>query len=155
MARGEGRGGEWVVAQFVVLGLGLVAPRRGRRWPRRLGWVARPLGGVALATGVWMATRAFTDLGASLTPFPQPKEDSTLVREGIYGEVRHPIYGGLILVATGWALLTTNTVRLALAGSLAVLLRAKARREEVWLDARYPDYGAYRHDVPAFFPSAW
>ena len=155
MAQAGGRGGEWVAAQFALVGLTLLAPRRGPRWPRRLGRAARPLGAAALGAGAWLMARGFADLGANLTPFPQPKDDSTLVREGIYGEARHPIYGGLILIACGWALLTTNTVRLALAGTLAVLLRAKARREEVWLDARYPAYPAYRDDVPAFFPRPW
>lgn len=155
MGEQNNRGGWWVAGQFVLLGLTLVAPRRGPVWPRALTWPARALGVAAIGGGFFLTGRAFSDLGASLSPFPKPKPDAELVREGIYAQVRHPIYGGLILAAAGWALLTTNMTRLALAGALTAWLRAKARREEVWLVERFPDYAAYREEVPGLLPSPW
>lgn len=155
MSAQHDRGGWWVVGQFALLGLALVAPRRGPSWPRALTWPARVLGVAAIGGGVFLTRRAFSDLGASLSPFPKPKPDAELVREGIYAQVRHPIYGGLILVALGWATLTTNTTRLALAGALTAWLSAKARREEVWLLEQFPDYAAYREEVPGLLPSPW
>ncbi len=149
------RGEPWVVAQFALLGLILVTPHRGPVWPRALVWPARPLGLLAMVGGGWLTRRAFADLGESLTPLPRPKDGSVLVREGIYAEVRHPIYSGLLLIALGWATLMTSTTRLALAGALAALLSAKARREELWLEEQYADYAAYREEVPGLFPSLW
>jgi protein-S-isoprenylcysteine O-methyltransferase Ste14 len=57
--------------------------------------------------------------------------------------VRHPIYGGLVLAATGWALLTAAVPALVGAALLLAFFRLKSGREEVWLRDRYPGYAAY------------
>jgi protein-S-isoprenylcysteine O-methyltransferase Ste14 len=150
-SRGEG----WVIAQFVIFALVLVAPRRGPAWPRGVGRLARLLGLPLLAGGGWLLARAAGDLGPNLTPFPKPKEDAELVREGVYAAVRHPIYGAISLISVGWALLTANTTRLACAAGLVGLFNAKAAYEETWLLERFPDYAAYREEVPKLFPSLW
>ena len=149
------RGGWWVVGQFILLGLVALLPKREARWPRPLVWVARLVALPLLGTGGWLVASAPGALGANLTPFPRPQPDATLVREGIYAEVRHPIYGGFILLACGWALLTTNLGRLGAAGVLIALFTAKARREEAWLSERFPDYTAYQEEVPRFLPNPW
>ena len=151
MAREE-RGAGWVIGQFVLLGVLLVVPRVGPRWPRWLGWVGRLVGIPLLVGGSGMVAVAFRDLGESLTPLPKPKEDSTLVREGLYGIVRHPIYGGLLLFAFGVALVTGSTSRLTVATALLAWLDAKASREEGWLRERYPDYATYQREVPKLLP---
>lgn len=148
----EGRGEGWVVGQFVLLGVLLVVPRAGGTWPGWLRWVGRVVGPPMVGGGVALVGAAFRDLGPSLTALPKPKDDSQLVREGLYGIVRHPIYGGLILFAYGVALLTGSTSRLAVATALFGWLNAKASREEGWLMERYPDYGAYREEVPKLLP---
>ncbi len=150
-ARGEG----WVAAQMIFSGLVLLAPRRGPRWPQALTWLTRPLGVAGLIGGLWVTKQAFADLGDNLTALPMPKADNHLVREGIYAEVRHPIYTGVIMVAFGWALATANTTRLVLATLFAALLKAKSQREEVWLEEKFPDYAAYREEVPGLLPSFW
>ena len=108
-----------------------------------------------LSVGGWLVASAPRALGANLTPFPRPQPTATLVCEGIYAEVRHPIYGGFILLACGWALLTTNALRLGAAGALFALFKAKARREEAWLNERFPDYAASQDEVPRFLPNPW
>ncbi len=151
MAR-EDRGERWVIGQFALIGLLLFAPRIGPEWPRWLAWLGRAAGLPLLVGGGGMIAAAFRDLGPNLTPLPKPKDDSRLVREGLYGIVRHPIYSGLLLLAFGVALLTGSTSRLAVATALLALLNAKANREEGWLGERYPEYDAYRREVPKLFP---
>lgn len=146
------RGEPWVAGQFTLLGLLLVAPRRGPAWPRPLARAGRLLGLPLIGGGLAVFGVAFRDLGPNLTALPKPKDDSQLVRDGLYARVRHPIYAGLLLFAYGVALGTGSTTRLALAAALHALLSAKADREETWLLARYPDYAAYRRDVPKLFP---
>lgn len=155
MAHWRERGGGWVVGQLLLLALAALAPQRGPRWPRAVALSARLLALPALGIGGWLLARAPAALGANLTPFPRPQPEGTLVREGIYAEVRHPLYGGLMLVACGWALLTTNTLRLVCAGLLAAFLDMKAGHEEGWLVERFPDYAAYQDEVPRFFPNPW
>jgi protein-S-isoprenylcysteine O-methyltransferase Ste14 len=69
--------------------------------------------------------------------------------------VRHPIYGGVLLLLLAWALFSSP---LALAPLIlaAPFFDAKRRREEIWLLAQYPDYAEYRKRVrKAFIPFVW
>lgn len=150
-SRGEG----WVVAQFALIALLLLAPRRGPVWPRRLAIISRLAGLPLLGGGGWLAARAFGNLGPNLTPLPRPKPGGHLVRDGVYGIVRHPIYSGLTLASLGLALLTASTSRLTVAAAIVAFFNAKADREERWLLDQYPGYAAYRDEVPKLWPSPW
>jgi len=44
---------------------------------------------------------------------------------------------------------------LAAAGALALVLHAKAVREERWLRERYPEYRDYEQRVKRFVPWVW
>lgn len=149
------RGEQWVAVQVVLLGLALVCGLRGRRWPRR----ARPglraaAAGAALAGGALFAAGG-AGLGRQLTPFPRPVEGGSLRQDGAYGLVRHPIYGGVLLLMMAWSFVTSPAALLP-AGLAAPFLAAKSRREEAWLEEKHPDYAAYRESVPRrFIPFAW
>ena len=150
--RRENRGEAWVIGQFLLLGLLLVVPRRGPAWPRWLVVLGRLVGLPLIGGGLALTGIAFGNLGPNLTALPKPKDDSTLVRDGLYKSVRHPIYCGMLLLAYGVVALTGSTSRLAVATALLALLDAKASREETWLLERYPDYAAYRREVPKLLP---
>ena len=74
----------------------------------------------------------------------QIKKDHELITKGIYEYVRHPIYGGLILVSTG-ALLVSGSYTF-IAGLIIMLFAAEifAKREEKLLTKhfgkKYIDY---------------
>ena len=61
----------------------------------------------------------------------------------MYRFVRHPMYGGVIVMAVGWSL-ATSPLALPAALGLGVFLELKSRREEAWLQERYPGYEGYR-----------
>ncbi len=113
-------------------------------------WIAP--GVVLAALGLGFAARGMLDLGPSLSPFPQPRHRAVLVRRGTFAYVRHPIYGGVIIAALGWALWRTSGLHLLLAAALAVYLDAKGRHEEILLLARYPDYATYRTRTKRLIP---
>ena len=69
---------------------------------------------------------------------------------GAYRIVRHPIYGGLILVALGWSLLS-SPIALAATAVLIALFELKAHLEESMLVARFPEYEMYRRRVRWWF----
>jgi protein-S-isoprenylcysteine O-methyltransferase Ste14 len=146
------RGGGWVAAQFPLIGLALVAARIGPALPgpvRRLArWVGIPLFGL----GGLLFLLGAGQLGRNLTPFPMPKSDSTLIRDGVYGYVRHPIYGGGVLGVLGWALLNGRWAGLLAAMLVGIFFDIKATHEERWLTTRFPEYGAYRHQVHKLVP---
>ena len=149
--RGEG----WVVGQLVLMALvGVLGARRRGRLPLELGVrrLMTVIGVGALAGGVIVAVRGSVALGSDLTAMPHPREDARLVRTGIYRRIRHPIYAGVMLAGFGWAVAMASVPSVVTAVLLAAWLNAKARREEAWLGARFPDYAAYRATTPRFVP---
>lgn len=149
--RGEG----WVALQTVALGAALVAGLLGPGWPGPAATL-RSVSGLALAgAGGALALAGIRRLGAALSPFPRPVEGSALREDGVYRRVRHPIYGGLLLIALGWSLLGSPAALVPTA-VLAVVLEGKRRREEAWLAAHDPAYPGYRKRAPRrFVPYVW
>ncbi len=147
--RGEG----WVAIQFILLGAIAVAGWwGGPAWTGAVATVSTLAGLLGIAAGAVMAFLGMRHLGDALTPLPHPREQAELVQTGIYRRVRHPIYGGLIVAALGWGLLTASTPALLLTGVLAVFFRLKSAREEAWLTDQFPSYGAYRERTRRFIP---
>ena len=137
------RGGGWVALQFALLAailvVGLVAPG----WPEAARWWLKGAGVILVFAGAFLIVQAARALGSGLTPFPKPADEGQLVEHGPFAVVRHPVYTGGILFATGislalspWALVATAV--------LAVVWALKARVEERFLAERYPAYADYR-----------
>jgi protein-S-isoprenylcysteine O-methyltransferase Ste14 len=138
----------WVSGQILLIALVVVAAVLGPHWPAAL---VLAIVGVAVAAlgGLTMLWGGRT-LGRSLTPFPSPR--GTHLERGPYCFVRHPIYGGGILVATGIAL-ASSPLALAPALALVPFFLVKARYEERLLAAADPSYGEYLGRVRRrFFP---
>jgi protein-S-isoprenylcysteine O-methyltransferase Ste14 len=151
----QGTRGEWYfVVQLLLFALILLAPLAPGQpgWPSALSWPARALGLLLGLAGLALAAAGLLGLGSNLSVLPHPKDDAELVQGGVYGLARHPIYGGLIVGAVGWALLTNSLLALGLALVLLLFFEIKSRREERQLLARFPAYAAYRRRVRKFFP---
>lgn len=152
--RGEG----WVLGQFVLLALVLVAsfPGLASLGPRSAAeWAAVAAGIAGIAAGGLVVLSGFRDLGPSLTPMPRPRDDAGLVEDGIYARIRHPIYAGLVLGALGCSALARSLPAVAVTLLLAIYLDLKSRREEGWLVDRYPGYDAYRRRTRRFLPGIY
>lgn len=149
--RGEG----WVVIQAVLLaavGLaGIALPADWGNPGAMLAWIAGVslcAGGGALFGGGLLELRR----GEAFTPMPRPLDRARLVDSGVYRLVRHPVYGGLVLAAVGWALIRQSTLTLVVAVVLFLFFDLKRRREEGWLVVRFPGYGAYRARTGRMIP---
>jgi protein-S-isoprenylcysteine O-methyltransferase Ste14 len=144
--RGEG----WVALQALAL-LGVAASALADvDWPARL-TLPLALAGVALlGAGAVLVVAGARALGPSLTPLPRPRPGGGLRREGVYRLVRHPIYGGVLLLAAGWTLAVAPLAALPTA-ALAAVFDLKSRREEAWLAERYEGYAEYRRRTPRRF----
>jgi protein-S-isoprenylcysteine O-methyltransferase Ste14 len=110
------------------------------------------LGIGCLVVGAGVGIAGALALGRSLTPFPQPLPQARLVRHGIYARLRHPLYTSVVFAAIGWALTWHSWPALLVACSLIPFFAAKARREEHWLQDRFPDYASYAKATWRFFP---
>jgi protein-S-isoprenylcysteine O-methyltransferase Ste14 len=147
-----GRNGVYyVIGQFALLGVIAVVGATGPPSP-----VPAWVGAAVIAGGVAQGVLGATSLGPALTPLPRPATGSPgVTSRGIYAQVRHPIYGGVLLGAFGWTLLSSLAALVPLL-VLAVLFVYKARREETWLIAQFPDYARYREQVRRrFIPLVW
>lgn len=81
-----------------------------------------------------------------------PTDRDTLISDGIYRCIRHPIYSGLLLDFLAPPLLrpTRSVGRAAGLGWGYVFVQA--RLEEIDLAERMPGYRSYMKQVPRFFP---
>jgi protein-S-isoprenylcysteine O-methyltransferase Ste14 len=142
-SRGEG----WVVGQALLMAGVFLSAFVGRGWSGGYAVGAYVAGGTLLALGALLLVAAALQLGSSLTPFPAPRPAQGLVTSGAYRLVRHPMYGGGILIACGWTIVFATFTGLGLTLALALFLALKARREEVWLGERLEGYEAYRQQT--------
>jgi protein-S-isoprenylcysteine O-methyltransferase Ste14 len=148
--RGEG----WVVVQAILLALAALAGLLGPSWSGEIRLATSSIGVVLMVGGL-----AFVVLGVrhlqgrdALTPLPFPRDEAALVETGVYGVVRHPIYSGVIIGTAGWGLLTASPAALAMALGLFAFFDLKSRREETWLERRFPGYAAYRARTARLIP---
>jgi protein-S-isoprenylcysteine O-methyltransferase Ste14 len=149
--RGEG----WVALQVCLIAAIAAAGLLGPRWPADVRPWPAVLGAVLAACGAWLLVGGGARLGRQLTPFPKPVAGGALREDGVYGLVRHPIYGGVLLLALGWSLVM-SPVTLVVWAVAAAFFDAKRRREEAWLLEQHPDYEGYRQRVRRrFIPFVW
>lgn len=149
--RGEG----WVVFQFVLFAIIAIAGLRdlvGHDSVTPWGPAVSIVAIAAIVVGGGVAGRGIWDLRSGLSPFPRPIAGAPLVESGAYRLIRHPIYSGLVLGGIGWGLVTGSILAIGAAALLFLLLAAKSHREEAWLAAIHPEYGAYQRRTKRLIP---
>ncbi len=152
----KGARGEWlVVIQVVLIGLVFLGPRTVDGWPA---WpfpflqACMILGSMFMAGGAVLLIAGLVWLGRGLTPLPYPKDGAELVQTGPFAMVRHPMYGGGLILGVGWALFTHGWLTFGYAVVLFAFLDVKSRREEEWLAEKFPEYAFYQRRVRKLIP---
>jgi protein-S-isoprenylcysteine O-methyltransferase Ste14 len=149
--RGEG----WVALQVVFLAAIMAAGIKGNRWPRRSRAVRVVAACASSLGGLYLLGDGIGRLGRQTTPFPRPVEESELKRTGAYALVRHPMYGGALLLTLGWSL-ASSPLALAPWTAAVVFIDTKRRREEAWLVEKHPEYEEYMASVRrSLLPFVW
>ena len=140
-----------LACELLFSDLSRIGPLRLRFAPAAA-WIAW-LGFAVTTLGVAIAIWARYCIGQFWSARVTLKEGHRLIRSGPYQFVRHPIYTGMLVGATGRAL-TIGEWRgiLALVLILATHWR-KARREESLLTTEFgEEYAAYRRSTGFLFP---
>ena len=150
------RGAWYVVVQGILIGLILFGPQGS------LLVSSEPITSILQSCGIAIGLLALLimgiaviNLGKNLTPLPCPKDNAVLIQNGLYQFVRHPIYFGVLLAALAWLLIFPGLYTLIYAIGLFFLFDIKARREEVWLVERFPDYRDYQLRVKKLIPAIY
>ncbi|MCB0193632.1 MAG: isoprenylcysteine carboxylmethyltransferase family protein [Anaerolineae bacterium] len=119
------------------------------RMPRLLKAITTVLGAISFGGAAYLLHRSHADLGSNWRAELQEQPDQTLVTDGIYRVMRHPMYAAHWLWAIAQALLLPNWI----AGpSFLVtfwpLYRHRVPREEAQMIATFgDDYRAYAEKV--------
>lgn len=139
----------WIVVQVALIVIYLID------WPwlnEVINDILTIIGAIPMVVGAIMVIWGLIQLRHSLNIFPSPRPDGKLITSGIYRSVRHPIYGGLIFLAFGYALFEWSIYKLVLAFVLYLFFSLKANYEERKLLQKYPGYVDYRLQAGKFFP---
>jgi len=112
-------------------------------------------GALLVLAGMLLALAGLAALGRALTPFPRPRDDSTLRQGGIYAWVRHPIYGGIVIAGLGWAIAWLSWAGVAAAIVLFAFFDRKSAFEERLLRERFPEYAGYAQRVRRLLPGIY
>jgi len=101
------------------------------------------LGAIMATLGVVLAFSARAAIGRNWAPPATRRTDTELVTSGAYAFVRHPIYGGILLMMIGTAIGLIPTWWLV-AAAAGIYFFYSARSEEAFMTERFPDsYPAY------------
>jgi len=105
------------------------------------------LGVILLLTAFYMARAGMNIV------FSEVREKPGVIRKGVFGVVRHPIYLSEIMFYLGLLFFRTSLAAAVVWIIAIVFLHYISRYEEKLLLARFgDDYKQYMKDVPIFFP---
>lgn len=118
-----------------------------------------PVLGLQIGAGVLMGLGGLIGLAAVwelrksgvLRAYPSPAKHSKLIRSGIYGHLRHPIYTGIFLFLFGYGWWAGSWWKIWTAFVLLVLFYFKAQHEEKLLQKKFPDYKNYQQQTRMLF----
>jgi protein-S-isoprenylcysteine O-methyltransferase Ste14 len=144
------RGEVYVIIQailFLGLGLGFL--------PVVEDTIELIFGPISLIIGLIVSILSTLGLGKSLSPWPVPVDENKggdgLVITGLYSQVRHPLYSGVLLIGVGLAVITNSVPRFLFTLFLLYLFEIKSNYEENALQDAFPTYDEYMEEVPTKF----
>lgn len=115
---------------------------------------ANVLGIVIFAIALYLFWRSHHDLGQNWSPTLQVREDHTLITNGIYQTIRHPMYAAIWLWVIAQGLLLTNWIA-GLSGvvTFGTLYIIRVGNEEKMMIEQFGDqYQTYRQRTKRLVP---
>jgi protein-S-isoprenylcysteine O-methyltransferase Ste14 len=115
------------------------------------------VGSLLLAFSLWLFYRSHADLGTNWSITLEIRESHRLVTEGLYRNVRHPMYSALLLYGLGQALVVPNWVAgPSYAAAMVVVFALRLRpEEELMRDQFKGEYDAYASRTKRLIPGVW
>ncbi len=100
-------------------------------------------------TGLGLVTLFHNRIG-NFNVYPELREQALLITSGPYRWMRHPMYVALVIMMAGIALYNGHWINAVGVAAVVLAVVLKARREEVYLRQRFPEYAAYAERTRAF-----
>ncbi|MBF2009355.1 MAG: isoprenylcysteine carboxylmethyltransferase family protein, partial [Chlorogloeopsis fritschii C42_A2020_084] len=103
---------------------------------------------------LWLFWRSHHDLGKNWSSTLQIREGHTLTTNGVYQNIRHPMYASVLLLCVAQALLLSNWIA-GLSGFIgfSIAYATRVNQEEQMLLDRFGDeYEAYRQSTKRLVP---
>jgi protein-S-isoprenylcysteine O-methyltransferase Ste14 len=108
---------------------------------------------VLLFLSIWVVITGYLLLKRMGKPDRNFENTSLLVKSGIYGYIRHPLYLSVFLLGTGIMLKNPESFQLILAGINLIAVYFTARIEEQEMIAKFgDDYRVYMTETKMFIP---
>ncbi len=139
----------YVITEFLML---VLAPVEKWYMAREVSDPQRWIGAILGIGGFFAAYLAYRELGRNFRVFAAPRRSGTLIKTGIYSQVRHPMYTAVIFAFLGYVIYWGSWWCFPLWVAMTVLYAVKAWKEESVLKARYTDYEEYKSRTWKFFP---
>jgi len=107
-----------------------------------------------MGCAIWLFAASSSALGKNWSIVARMRSDHELVRNGPYGNVRHPIYLGLLLFMLAMAVAFGHWLQLILAVPIYLAgTQIRTRIEDHLLEQTFgDDFRAYRDSTPALLP---
>lgn len=138
----------WVIMAYVRVPYSALLPALPP-WAAVVGWSM-------MALGAALSLVAILRFGGAGFVGLVPERQDMLVRSGLHGRMRHPIYTGVILAALGWLLIDGGMACAAVVTITFMYLPIGIALEERKLIGVFgEDYRQYRREVPALLPKLW
>ena len=120
----------------------------------RLHLVPFVAGVVAYSYGLWLFYRAHADLATNWSISLDIVENHTLITNGVYRSIRHPMYAAILLHAIGQALIASNwLVGPAYLCDFVLMLALRLGREEQMMREQFGvDYETYMKSTKRIIP---
>jgi protein-S-isoprenylcysteine O-methyltransferase Ste14 len=113
------------------------------------------IGIVFVSIGLFIVLIAVLALNRNLRIFPSPKSNSTLITQGVFKFVRHPIYSGILFTVFGFSIYSGSFFRLVVSLCLLLLFYLKSKYEEILLAEKFANYKEYCKKTGRFLPRFW
>lgn len=117
-------------------------------------WWSTILGTLSFAIALWLFWRSHQDLGKNWSPTLQVREGHTLITNGIYQSIRHPMYTSIWLWCIAQALLLSNWIA-GFAGIITFGIMYIIRignEEQMMLDQFGEEYRLYQQRTKRLIP---
>jgi protein-S-isoprenylcysteine O-methyltransferase Ste14 len=112
------------------------------------------LGIATLGLSLWLFWRSHHDLGKNWSSTLQIREGHTLTTNGVYQNIRHPMYASVLLLCIAQALLLPNWIA-GLSGFIGFSIAYATRvdqEEQMLLNSFGDEYEAYRQRTKRLVP---